>query len=75
MGDVRSQAGAASNIKVVKKAEKPEKDSRVKEEYIKPNTATMVPKARWYASSELGITRASMCAPSGKIYVPTQREQ
>ena len=43
-GDVRGQATAARIIKVVDKAEEPDKDSRVKEEDVKLSTAAMVAK-------------------------------
>ena len=74
-GDVKSQAAAGRIIKLVEKAEEPDKYSGVKEEDIKLNTAAMVPKAHMYARSELGIMRPSRCATSCKINVPTQRKQ
>ena len=67
-------AAAECIIKVVEKAEEPDKDSGVKEEDIKLNTAAMVPKAHRYVRSELDITHASRCAASRKIDIPTQCE-
>ena len=67
-GDVRSQATSARIIKVVDKAEEPDKDSGVEEEDIKLSTAAMVPKAHRFARSELGVTPASRCVASRKIY-------